>query len=81
MRATPPAAEGSRRRHDDRLIRGTAGDRLLSGTAEIAGRVELHEMKMVDGVMKMRPLANGVEVPANGTVELVPGSSTSCSWT
>ena len=34
---------------------GTTDDRLLSVTAEISGKAEIHEMKMTDGVMSMRP--------------------------
>jgi copper(I)-binding protein len=50
-----------------------AADRLVSATAPFAGRVEIHEMAMKDGVMTMRPLADGIAVPAGGTVELKPG--------
>ena len=35
---------------------GAAADRLVSATADVAGRVEIHEMAMKDGVMIMRPL-------------------------
>ena len=52
---------------------GTAPDRLVSATADVAGVVELHEMQMVDGVMKMRALGSGVELPPGKTVELKPG--------
>lgn len=51
-----------------------AADRLVSATAEVAGRVEIHEMAMKDGVMTMRPLADGLPVPAHGEVALKPGS-------
>ncbi|NVK31936.1 MAG: copper chaperone PCu(A)C [Gammaproteobacteria bacterium] len=36
--------------------------------------VELHTVTKVDGVMRMRPLENGIEIPANGSVTLKPGS-------
>ena len=49
-------------------------DRLVSMTADIAGKVEIHEMSVTDGVMTMRPLADGLEVPPNGEVRLEPGS-------
>lgn len=52
---------------------GTAPDRLVSVTAEIAGRTEIHEMAVTDGVMTMRPLPKGVELPAGGEVVLKPG--------
>jgi len=49
-------------------------DRLVSVSAEIAGRSEIHRMEMAHGVMKMRPLPEGVEVPAHGSVALEPGA-------
>jgi periplasmic copper chaperone A len=49
-------------------------DRLVSVSAEIAGSAEIHRMEMAHGVMKMRPLPEGVEVPAHGSVALAPGS-------
>lgn len=53
---------------------GTEPDRLLGGSAGFAKRVEIHEMKMEGEVMKMRPLTEGLEIPAGGQVELGPGS-------
>jgi copper(I)-binding protein len=53
---------------------GTTPDRLLGGSAEVAKRFELHEMSMEGGVMKMRELSNGLEIPPGATVELRPGS-------
>lgn len=52
---------------------GSAPDRLVSATAPFAGRVEIHEMAMKDGVMIMRPLADGLAIPAGGSIELKPG--------
>jgi copper(I)-binding protein len=53
---------------------GTTPDRLLGGSAEVAKRFELHEMSMEGGIMKMRELSNGLEIPPGATVELRPGS-------
>lgn len=54
---------------------GSSPDRLVSVTAEIAGKAEIHEMAVdANGVMTMRPLTGGLEVPAGGEVELKPGS-------
>lgn len=53
---------------------GETADRLVSATAEIAGRTEIHEMAVKDGVMSMRPRPEGVEVPAGAEVALAPGS-------
>jgi len=51
---------------------GTA-DRLISAQSPASKTVELHETTEVDGVMKMRPVPGGFEVPANGRLELKPG--------
>ena len=53
---------------------GTAPDRLVGGSSPVAGQFEIHEMAVVDGVMKMRPLANGIEIKPGQSVELKPGS-------
>lgn len=47
--------------------------RLVSASTPVAGVTEVHEMKMEGDVMKMRALANGLELPAGKTVELKPG--------
>ncbi|MCV6593709.1 MAG: copper chaperone PCu(A)C [Silicimonas sp.] len=52
---------------------GADPDRLIGGTADFAGRVEIHEMAMSGDVMKMRELEAGLEIPAGATVELKPG--------
>lgn len=51
---------------------GTAGDKLVSASAEVSKSVELHEMKMEGDVMRMREVS-AVEVPAGKAVELKPG--------
>jgi copper(I)-binding protein len=53
---------------------GATPDRLVSVTAEIAERTELHQMIMEDGVMKMRQVTDGLPVPAGGSVVLEPNS-------
>ena len=53
--------------------KGSAPDRLIGGSAEIAGKLEVHEMSMKDGVMTMRPLDKGVTVDPGKTVKLAPG--------
>lgn len=52
---------------------GAAGDRLVGAASPAAARMELHEMAMVDNVMKMREV-KAIDVPAKGAVELKPGS-------
>jgi len=53
---------------------GTAADRLIGGSAVNAGRFEVHEMAVTDGVMRMRPLPAGLEIKPGETVTLRPGS-------
>ena len=53
---------------------GTAADRLTGGSTPVAGRVEIHTMTMENDVMRMRQLADGLEIPAGGEVTLKPGS-------
>ncbi len=52
---------------------GTEADRLIAGSTSVAATVEIHEIVDVEGVMKMQPLADGLEIPAGGSVELKPG--------
>lgn len=56
------------------IINGTdAEDRLLSASSPRAPRVEIHEMSMDGGVMRMRPVEGGLAIPAGQTVALAPG--------
>ena len=52
---------------------GAEADRLVSAASPVADVVQLHQMKMEGNVMKMGELADGIEVPAGGTVTLAPG--------
>ena len=53
--------------------KGTAPDRLVSASADIVGKVEIHEMAMNKGVMTMRPLDKGLVIEPGKTVKLAPG--------
>jgi copper(I)-binding protein len=53
--------------------KGTTADRLVSGSTDVAGRFEIHEMAMDGGVMRMRPLDNGLVIDPGKTVKLAPG--------
>ena len=48
-------------------------DRLVGVAADFATKAEIHSMVHENGVMKMRPLPEGIEIPTGGTVKLVPG--------
>src|ERR1700738_3005002 len=53
--------------------KGSAPDRLVGGSGDIAGKVEVHEMAVDNGVMKMRPLEKGLAIEPGKTVKLAPG--------
>jgi copper(I)-binding protein len=52
---------------------GRMPDRLLGGSLEGAEGFEIHETRMEEGVMRMRPLAQGLPIAPGATVELRPG--------
>ena len=73
-RATPPGADVGA----GYLTIANAGaepDRLVAATAAGAGRVQIHTMREEGGVMTMRALPDGLEIPAGATVELAPGGT------
>ena len=53
---------------------GTADDMLLGGASPAAKTVQVHEMTMDGGIMRMRQVPGGLKVPAGGNVQLRPGS-------
>jgi len=70
-RATPKGAEvgaGYLTIHND----GASADRLTGITADFA-QVQVHEMKTANGVMEMREVTEGLEIPAHATLKLAPG--------
>ncbi len=48
---------------------------LVGGSTEIAGVVEVHEMAMIDGEMKMQEIDGGLLIPAGQSVVLEPGGN------
>jgi hypothetical protein len=70
-RATPKGAEtgaGYLTIHNT----GATPDRLTGGAADF-GAVEIHQMTTENGVMTMRELKDGLNIPAHGTIRLAPG--------
>jgi copper(I)-binding protein len=70
-RATPPGAQvaGAFLTIDNR---GKDADRLVGASSPVAGQVEIHEMAMEGGVMKMRAV-KGIDLPPGVKVQLKPG--------
>lgn len=52
---------------------GTVPDRLVSAATPMATAIEMHQMSMTDGIMRMRPLPDGIELPPGQSVRLEPG--------
>jgi len=48
-------------------------DRLTGLSSEVAKKLQIHETKMENGIMKMREISGGLPVPAGGSVVLKPG--------
>ena len=46
---------------------------LIGVSTPVAGVAEIHEMKMDGDVMRMRPLTQGLKLPAGKAVQLQPG--------
>jgi uncharacterized protein YcnI len=71
-RATPPGAKLAGG-YLTVMNMGKASDRLTGGSFGNGGRIEVHEMSMTDGVMKMREVGGGLEIKPGATVKLEPG--------
>ena len=52
---------------------GSEPDRFVGGSVDFAQKLELHQMSMDHGVMKMRPVDGGIEIKPGETVTLKPG--------
>lgn len=52
---------------------GKDDDRLIAITVTGVKHADIHEMAMANGMMTMRPLADGLAIPAGKTIVLKPG--------
>jgi len=71
-RATPPTAKNGAAYfaiHNQ----GKMADKLVSASADVAKKVEIHNHINEGGVMKMRKVEGGITIPAGGMAELKPG--------
>jgi periplasmic copper chaperone A len=53
--------------------KANVADRLTGVSSDVAKTLQIHEMKVVNGVMKMREISGGLPVPAGNSVTLKPG--------
>ena len=52
---------------------GAMADRLLAAESSLSRKTELHTMEVTNGVMKMRQIDGGIDIPAGATIQLAPG--------
>lgn len=71
-RATPPAA-ATGAGYLTISNTGKSADRLIGGSTSVAAKLEIHEMSMTGGVMRMRPVAGGLAIGPGQSVTLKPG--------
>lgn len=71
-RATPPGAKtgGGYLTIENK---GSAPDKLIGASADVAGKIDVHQMTMTNGVMRMRPVEGGLTIDPGKTVKLAPG--------
>ncbi len=55
------------------IVGGPKTDRLLDVSSPVVIRTEMHESMKSGGMMSMKPIEGGVEIPAGGAVEFKPG--------
>jgi len=72
IRETPPTAAVA---GGYLTLRSAIDDRLVSVETPASASVEIHEMRHGGGVMQMRELPDGVELPAGTEVALAPGGN------
>jgi len=72
LRATPPGAPTAAG-YLTITNHGQVSDHLLGGDAPGLGPIEVHVMSMTGQVMRMRPVAGGLEIKPGQTVALTPG--------
>ncbi len=54
---------------------GSEPDSLVAVKSPLAGEAALHQTRMEDNRMQMRPLKGGIAIPPGGRVELKPGGT------
>ena len=72
IRATPPGAPTAAGYAT--FVNHGLSDRLMGGHTPAASTVQIHQMSMAGGVMRMRPLPGGLAIGAAATVALAPAS-------
>jgi copper(I)-binding protein len=57
------------------IVNRGGADRLIEVTVPRAGHAMLHSSSMDKGVMRMRDLSGGIDIPAQATVQLAPNGT------
>ncbi len=53
--------------------KGSVADRLIGASGDFAGKIEVHEMAVKNGIMTMRPVEGGLAIEPGKTVTFAPG--------
>jgi copper(I)-binding protein len=53
--------------------KGTTPDKLMGASSPAAGKIEVHETAMNNGIATMRPVKGGLSIPPGQSVTLAPG--------
>ena len=72
-----PTAEGQKNGAAYLSIKngGSEADKLLSAESPAAEKTQLHETLVENGIMKMRPVAEGVNIQPGSVAEFKPGGA------
>jgi copper(I)-binding protein len=68
-----PAAAGAPTAACYVSLKAPAADRLMAAASPAAGKVEVHDMSLAGGVMRMRHMTEGLPLPAGQPVSMAPG--------
>lgn len=71
VRATVPQQQASGAFME---LKSATDAKLVGASSDVAGVVQVHQMKMDGNVMKMSEVQGGLDLPAGKTVKLTPGS-------
>jgi copper(I)-binding protein len=69
---TPPSTAPTAAAYLTIVNRGRIADRLVSASSLLARAIQIHEMSMAGGMMRMRELSGGVAIGPGQTRQLAP---------
>ena len=73
--AAPPAGAPTAAAYATVKNDGKAADTLVGAVTPAADKLQLHSMSMAGGIMRMRPMTNGVAIAPGKALDLTPGGA------